>query len=96
MPSGCCRENIPKVGQGKGGRRNRRTHFDAISIILVGDKRTWTRIEMVKEKMSDSVLILRNSPQDLLMGQRWRVRGKAGSRITPRLRAEPHRAEDSP
>lgn len=95
MPSGCCRENTPKLGQGKGGR-SRKTHFGAISIILVGDERTWTGIETVKEKTSDSVCILRMSPQDLLMGRGWRVKSKAEPRLMPQLHAESHSGEDSP
>lgn len=37
MPSGCCRENRPKVGQGKGKRGSRKNPFQAISIILARD-----------------------------------------------------------
>lgn len=84
MPSGCCRENRPKVGQGKGKRGSRKNTFETISIILARDlDLDHSGRKEGKEKRSDSGSILRKSHQDLLMNQRWkRVRRKAESRLT--------------
>lgn len=50
---------LPKVRQGKGGTGSRKIPEEAISIILVRDRRTWTRIKTVREINADSVHILR-------------------------------------
>lgn len=55
VPSGCCRENRPKVGQGKGKRGSRRTLLWLFPSSWL-ETWTWTTVEGMKGKRSDQTL----------------------------------------